>query len=211
MRTPVLAVLSWVFAVAACNKEGGGTSDGSDTIVTTDGPTDPPVTSTTSGTSDEPTSTGTGASETDTTAADPGTSTGTTADASSGDTTTGGPDILSTVEPACAPDDGPALAFKIDLTEAVCGAAWTEEELTIVLFQDAPLAPGTYPLDGAMGFALLRTDEMDEGSFGDIGGLTIDTWDGAVVRGSYDVTFMDQQARAGTFVAVFCPVQLMCG
>ncbi len=129
-------------------------------------------------------------------------------DSSTGDT--GGAVVPATAEDACAPNDGPAVEFKIDVVEAVCGADWAGDRLRIFVFEGAPLAPGSHSLGDFNGFATLQVG-MGELLGANEGELVIESWDGETVTGSYTLTFMDDSMRAGSFSAVFCDTNPPCG
>jgi hypothetical protein len=214
-----------------CN--GTNCADG-DCVNTTD--TSPPSTGETTGTTDQP-GTGSTTSEpvtTTQTTGEPGTSTLTTGepgtsttsttsttepDTSTGeDTTTGGTTGVvvegepSKMEPACAPDDGPATEFKIGLAERMCSSDFPEDApiFRVVVFTGPPpLAPAEYKLDNSNGFA-----SFDDGNGvvnGFLGTVTITEQSADGVKGTYDVTFDDASNLAGDFDAIFCDADVLCG
>jgi hypothetical protein len=113
---------------------------------------------------------------------------------------------------ACAPDDGPAVEFKIDLAERACDSDWPEDVpfLRIVLFKDVELAPGEHPLTGGMGF-VWYDDGNGQPLTGDVGSVVIDEVTADGVRGSYDVALSDNTPLSGSFDALYCPVVVPCG
>jgi hypothetical protein len=128
------------------------------------------------------------------------------------ETSTGAPPVGdATVEDSCAPDDGPALEFKLELSAPTCGASWATETLRVVLFQAGPLAPGVYALDGGFGFATRQGMDEQEMVVGTSGSVTIETWDAAAVVGSYELVFEDASERAGGFAGPVCPAMPLCG
>lgn len=187
-----------------------------------------PTTSSASASTDD--GTGTGASNSDPTPGTTGpatsvgeTDTGTGEDATGPSETTGGPSstggtsttgdgTVSTaaVDSACAPDDGPALEFRLGVDAAECGAPWSFEQLRILLWNGGPLAPGEYVLDGGNGFATYD-DGMGMQASGMTGKIVIESWSDAEVVGSYDVTLDDQSVHFGNFVGPRCMTNPMCG
>jgi hypothetical protein len=138
---------------------------------------------------------------------------GTTGGTTTGGTTTGGPlGEPTTYGQACAPDDGPAVEFRVGLALRECSADFPQGAaiLRIVLFQGVPLAPGVYNLDGGNG-SVYFDDGDGMPMTGDIGVVTITdmTADGLV--GSYDVTLTDNTQLAGSLDALYCPVDVACG
>jgi hypothetical protein len=132
---------------------------------------------------------------------------------STGDeTSTGAPPIGdATVEDSCAPDDGPALEFKLELDAPTCGASWATETLRVVLFEAGPLAPGVYPLDGGFGFATRQGMDEPEMVVATSGSVTIEAWDDAAVVGGYELLFEDATVRVGGFSGPVCPAMPLCG
>lgn len=188
-----------------------GTTGSSDATPTTGEP--PPNTSSLSEASAE---TGPATTQSEGSTADPGASTG-AGDTEDGDATAGtsgdstgeGVPEHATVDNSCAPDDGAALEFRVGLAEAVCGAPWSGDQLRLLVYQGAPLAPGVYPLDGGLGGAT-----FDDGQglvFGSSGSLTIESWAEDAVVGSYEVTLEDRSVHAGDFVGPHCATMPMCG
>lgn len=209
---------------------------GTDTDITA--PTTDAPTGTTTGTASQPTST---ASETDATASETSTETATTAvtTAETTDVTTAETTDVTTAETtaettdattsettdgpllgepgnhtqACAPNDGPAVEFKIALAERACDADWPEDAplLRIALFKDiAELQLGEHLLFGGLGFAWFddgdgTPESTDQGKI-DITELTADG-----VRGTYEVTLPDNTQLTGAFDSLFCPADIMCG
>jgi len=192
--------------------EGTSTATGTDT----DDPTD---TSGETSTTDEATTTGettgpttsTGETSTGETTAE----TTTTGETSTGETT-GDPPIVG--EPgvhgeACAPDDGPAVEFKIDLAERACDSDWPEDVplFRIVLFKGvAQLDVGEHPLTGGWGFASYDDgDGTPETSQEGTVVITEVTADG--LRGTYEVTLPDTTVLSGAFDSLYCPADVLCG
>jgi hypothetical protein len=143
----------------------------------------------------------------------PQTSTG--SESSAGDSTSGTTGGLVVVDGAvvgaCAPDDGPAVELRLGLSEPLCDSKWSDEQLRIVLFTGAPLAPGVYPLDGGFGFATRQGVDDPDFISGMMGSVTIESWDGAGVVGGYSVTFEDASVREGGFTGPFCDEPPLCG
>lgn len=197
------------------------------TASTTDAPT-----GTTTGTASEPTSI---ASETDATASETSTATETattdattsettaeTTDATTSETTTettaettDGPLLgePGTHTQACAPNDGPAVEFKIALAERACDSDWPEDVplLRLVLFKNIDeLQLGEHLLVGGLGFAWFddgdgTPESTDQGKI-EILELTADG-----VRGTYEVTLPDDTPLSGAFDSLFCPADILCG
>jgi hypothetical protein len=141
--------------------------------------------------------------------------TGTTGEATSGTSggtegstgTGGGVTGDATVDDSCAPDDGPALEFRLELVEPVCAAPWAVDTLRIMLYQGGPLAPGVYMLDGGNGFAWLEQGDMPPET-SNVGALTIEAWDGEQVSGSYS---LPEFGLAGSFAGPHCAGGGLCG
>lgn len=216
-----------LLALSACNGEKNASDSASDsstgasatmsageTSATTAGPTaaDPTSDSATDSAS-EPTTGGTSQEPNPTSATTPttdGTST-------SGSTTDDVPEtgvvdgIQTVIEDACAPDDGPALEFKFDVTGGDCSATWPEDApiVRIVLFQAGPLAPGSYTLDGGNGFA-----SFDDGN-GELvvqeGKIDIIGWNQGFPVGAIDITFSPDVHLTEQFSATFCDTGALCG
>jgi hypothetical protein len=126
--------------------------------------------------------------------------------------TSGGVDPAGTavVEDSCAPNDGAALLFRLAVTEPVCGAQDKGEKLHIFFWEGAPLAPGSYPITEGMGFASYQVGNKEPINSVD-GTLTIDSWVGDLVIGSYELTFVDDSVREGVFAGPFCDLNPPCG
>ena len=197
----------------------GGTTGG-----TTDAPTSDPTEATTATTATTGESGTTGAtshsSVTGESSTSEGSSTGgvdetgsttvaTTDDASS---SSGGVEPVGTsiVENDCAPDDGAALQFKLEVESPVCGTALAGEKLRILLWQGGPLPAGVYPIGEQFGFATYQVGNNEPTNSVD-GTLTIESWVGDLVVGSYDLTFVDNSVRQGDFVGPFCMIDTFCG
>lgn len=143
----------------------------------------------------------------------PQTSTG--SESSAGDSTSGTTGGLVVVDgalvDACAPDDGPAVELRLGLSEPLCDSKWSDEQLRILLFTGAPLAPGVYPLGGGFGFATRQGVDDPDFISGMTGSVTIESWDDAGVVGGYNVTFEDTSVRAGGFSGPYCDLSPPCG
>jgi hypothetical protein len=197
----------------------GGTS-GAEASTPTTGE-DPPGT----GTEEDPDLTTGPATSQGSTTGDPGMSTGeedvtggeeATADTgggstgeSTGESTGGGAPGNASVDDSCAPDDGAALELRVGLDEASCGAPWSGDQLSLLVYQGAPLTPGVYPLDGGFGASVF--DAGDGLVFGTVGSLTIESWSDEEVVGSYEVTLEDRSMHSGSFVGPHCLTMPMCG
>ena len=210
-----------VLPLAACNLRIGAETDGAggtgtDTeatsVASTGGPptsSEGPVTSSGSGSSDSassgPGSTGEGTG----TSADPSAATDDPGTTAATGATGGEPIGDATVDDSCAPDDGPALEFRLRLTAPVCGADWSGDVVRAMLFQGGPLAPGDYPLDGGTGFGWWQQGDLPPEST-NVGMITIDAWEGDMVTGSYTLTFAGA-VLAGDFAGPRCPPDGLCG
>lgn len=143
-----------------------------------------------------------------------GSSTGSTTVATTDDasSSSGGVEPVGTsiVENNCAPDDGAALEFKLEVEAPVCGTQLAGEGLRIFLWQGGPLPAGVYPIGEQTGFATYQIGN-DEPTNSVDGTLTIESWVGDLVVGSYDLTFIDNSVRQGDFVGPFCMVDTFCG
>lgn len=144
------------------------------------------ATSATSGGTDEPGSTG----------------------GSSGETA-GSPTGDATVDDSCAPNDGPALEFRLELSAPMCGATWSGDVLRVMLYQGGPLAPGVYMLAGN-GFASLEQGGQPPVT-SESGTITIDAWAGDMVSGSYMLPGLTPEVIAGSFAGPHCPGGGLCG
>lgn len=212
-------------------QESGGTGEGGTTDLTSASSSSGGMTEVPTGTVSESASateaptggeTGTGSSASTGSMTDTGTgvSTGvsTAGESSVGDSTGGevgttGEGIVldAALNDACAPDDGPALALRPGLIAPMCEADWSDESLRIVIFMAAPLGPGVYPLGEGLGFATRQGMDDPEFVSGVQGSVTIESWDGAAVVGSYSVTFMDASVREGGFSGPYCDDDILCG
>jgi hypothetical protein len=134
-------------------------------------------------------------------------------ESSAGETGTTGDVVVldAALNDACAPDDGPAVALRPGLIEPVCEADWSDESLRIVIFMAAPLGPGVYQLGEGLGFATRQGKNDPDFVSGTEGSVTIESWDGAAVVGSYSVTFMDASVREGGFSGPYCDDDILCG
>lgn len=148
----------------------------------------------------------------DSTGADESTS-GDSSGSGGGETETTGEVVVvaAALNNACAPDDGPAVALRPGLVEPGCEAKWSDESLRIVLFMEAPLLPGVYPLGEGLGFATRQG--MDEPDFvtAMAGSVTIEAWEDQAVVGTYSVTFADASVREGAFSGPYCDDDILCG
>lgn len=133
----------------------------------------------------------------------------TTDDASS---SSGGVEPIGTsiVENDCAPNDGAALQFKLEVEAPVCGTQLAGEKLRILVWQGGPLPAGVYPIGEQNGFATYQIGN-DEPINSVDGTLTIESWVGDLVVGSYALTFVDDSVRQGDFVGPFCMIDTFCG
>ncbi len=116
----------------------------------------------------------------------------------------------ATVDDSCAPDDGPALEFRLELSAPMCGAMWSGDVLRVMLYQGGPLAPGSYKLDGGMGFAWLQQGDQPPVT-SETGTIVIDAWDGEMVSGSYMLPGLGVDVIEGTFAGPHCPAGGLCG
>jgi len=189
----------------------GGTTGGA-----TEGPTSDPTTGPTTGaTTESSQSSVTGESSTSegSSSTGEGGETGSTTVATTDDASSSGgvePVGTSIVENDCAPNDGAALQFKIEVAAPVCGAQLAEEKLRILLWQGGPLPAGVYPIGEQFGFATYQIGD-DEPINSVAGSLTIVSWVGDLVVGSYALTFVDESVRQGDFAGPFCMVDTFCG
>lgn len=127
------------------------------------------------------------------------------------DTALQGPAGPSTAEHDCAPDDGAAVRFTIGLPAQECDADTSgTAHLRLTLWTAWPLAVGSYELDSGSGVAWISPEaggaEMSVSS----GTLTIDEW-GTAIRGSYRVSVGGGSTYEGTFDAIWCENEMMCG
>ncbi|MBK7827422.1 hypothetical protein [Nannocystis sp.] len=157
----------------------------------------------------------TGAGATDTSASDTATSEASASGSSSAasEPTTGG----VAADPAkygqaCAPDDGSAVEFSIGIAARECTADFPEDApiFRITLYQGVALPVGEHKLDGGLGFAYL-----DDGNgmpvTGDSGSLTITAEVADGYLGAYNVTLSDSTVLSGSFEAIYCPQDVVCG
>lgn len=118
-------------------------------------------------------------------------------------------------EDACSPDDGAAVEFVLGLAEATCDAETSGGPLLrlVVFDHGAPLAPGSYALDGwGSGFVWLDADADGEADLDATSGLiTIEGWSGDQVTGSYAVDRGDAATLVGDFAVAFCETDPVCG
>lgn len=194
--------LGLALVLAAC---GGGKST-SDTDTATDatgGETSGTATTADPGSSgstlaSEPTSTSASTSSASSTATEP--------------TTGGAAGEPAKYSDACAPDDGAAVDFDIGIALRECTADFPEDApiFRITLFQGVAVPVGEHKLDGGFGMAYLDNGDGTPVT-GTTGTLTIlaEVADGLV--GTYDVTLSDDTHLAGSFDAVYCPQDVLCG
>lgn len=183
----------------------GSTGEPTGTTVTpgTDSDTGTTAEPTTTETTGEPGTSTTTTTTDGTSTGEPG-STGTTGTVFEGDP--------SKMEPACAPDDGPATEFEIGLAERMCGSDFPEDApmlRIVVFFGPPPLLPAVYKLDDGSGFV-----QFDNGNGvvnGFFGNLTITDQTADGVQGTYDVTLDDATNLSGQFDAIFCDADILCG
>ncbi len=190
------------------------------TTSVTDGDTDPSASSTptttqtsqvTGESSSSDGSTSSGTSEPGTTSATATTGTGETEESGTGDSSTGGDPLTdAVVQNDCAPNDGPALQFQLEVETDACGTDVTGDQLRLMLWEGGPLAPGDYVISQQTGIATFQVGN-DEPVVSTSGTLTISSWDGDLVTGSYDLTFADKSTRTGGFAGPFCLVMIGCG
>jgi hypothetical protein len=116
----------------------------------------------------------------------------------------GGADEFASVDRTCAPNDGPAVEFRLRLAANVCGAdALTD--LRVDIYQPAPLSVGTHALADGGHWTLFENGNVVDS--GDSGTIVIDAWDGDSVSFHYDLG-----GQTGAVVgAPFCDTQPMCG
>lgn len=118
-------------------------------------------------------------------------------------------------EEACSPDDGPAVELFFGLEDATCDAVSAGGPILrlIVFNRSAPLAPGSYALDGMDGgFVWLDADGDGNADVDATTGMvTIEAWSGDRVTGSYAVDRGDAETLVGDFAVSFCDANPMCG
>ncbi|MDC0671042.1 hypothetical protein [Nannocystis radixulma] len=233
MRTYFYA-LPLIFLLPACGGSGDcGGDEGfrcaplPETATATEGvtDTDDPTGTGTGTDTDEPTGTGGETSTTDDTTSTTDDTTSTTGETSTTDETsttesstgetTGGPIVgdPATHGEACAPDDGPAVEFKIDLAERTCDSDWPEDVplFRIALFKPvAELDVGEHPLAGGWGFAWWDDGDGTPEST-DQGVVVITEITGDGLRGTYEVTLPDNTVLSGAFDSLYCPADALCG
>ena len=205
MRTPPIAPrvgLGLALVLAAC---GGGKST-SDTDTATDATGG--ETSGTATTADPGSSGSTLASEPTSTSASTSSASSTATDPTTGGAAGGPPRDREAGAPRPAAGGGSALS--IALRE--CTADFPEDApiFRITLFQGVAVPVGEHKLDGGFGMAYLDNGDGTPVT-GTTGTLTIlaEVADGLV--GTYDVTLSDDTHLAGSFDAVYCPQDVLCG
>lgn len=206
---------------------GTGVSTGDDPGATTmPAATDDSNTSLVSTTGGDPSATDGGATDGDPSATDNGSVTnvsevtgamnteGSDTTNASGDTTDGGGDRPqgAAVGRTCAPNDGPAVEFRLLRASNECSAEPDDPnfDLRVVLYQAAPLAPGSYVIDPNSGHWTL----VDDGQFesGQTGTLEITAWDANQVSGEFELDFGGGVLFPGSFeLAPFCGNTPQCG
>ncbi len=109
----------------------------------------------------------------------------------------------------CGPDDGPALALEVGLADPspdpdqACKSGLSESWLRLSLWdQQPPLAPGTYPVSQGMNSA-------GDGWGG--GWLTVESWEGDAVSGSYAAILGDSLYEGSFSAAASCTDDVICG
>lgn len=114
---------------------------------------------------------------------------------------------------SCAPDDGPAVEFSIGIALRECAADFPEDApiLRVLLYRGVNELPvGAYPLDGGNGFASLDTGDGTPET-GDVGTVTITSVTADGVVGTYDLTLSEGTELSGSFDAIYCPQDVLCG
>jgi hypothetical protein len=143
------------------------------------------------------------------------TTTTTATTATTGDATTDVPETgivegtPTIIEDRCAPDDGPAIEFKVGVVPFECGGDFPEDApiVTVALWQGAPLAPGVYELDNGGGFASF--DDGQEVKTSMTGTISVLEWGNAPI-GVFDITFPDATKLDSAFMALYCPSEPPC-
>lgn len=221
---PYLLPLSLLLVLPACPggkcDEGANCSEVTESTGTTDATgSTTGSTGSTGSTTDEPTGSGTESPPGTTT--DVPVTTGSTTDTTTGSTTddpsttTGDPPLVgdpASYGQACAPDDGPATEFKIQLAERLCDSDWPEDVplFRITIFEGIPQAQGDYVLDPGWGFVYYDTGDGNPlGAKSGTLSITELTADG--LRGTYDIILADDTPLVGEFDAIYCPVDVLCG
>ncbi len=205
-----------IVLLTACTIEKNLLTDGDDTNSGSTGGTLGASSDGASGTTDVDAGTGSGVTVDETTGA-PISSTGggvaTTTDADpSGDDNTGGGIAGAAIERTCAPNDGAALEFRLHRADNTCAAGPGELDLTAVLYQVAPLAPGAYELGAGLGHWELREDGVVT-VVSDAGTLIINAWDDDLVSGHFELVLPDDGGSFPGFfeLAPFCGGMPTCG
>jgi hypothetical protein len=114
------------------------------------------------------------------------------------------------IEDRCAPDDGPALEFKVGVATLECGADFPEDapQITVSLWTGPPLVPGYYKLEGGNGFATL--DDGNGVKMTEIGMISVLGWDNGQPYGAIELTFPDEPAFNDAFFGIYCPSEPPC-
>ncbi len=169
-----LLLLPALVALTACtaDKDMGGASEGASTG--------------TGGASTGTASAGTGPGGTtmSATSADADPTSPWTATEGEGTDNTGGGVEGAHVEHACAPNDGPAVALQLRRLDNECGSISGDGVLRAVIYQAAPLAPGTYELGPGVGHWTYGSDDMSGEIFQE-GTIDINSWDDDGVSGHF--------------------------
>lgn len=120
-----------------------------------------------------------------------------------------GPTGAGYAEPACAPNDGLAVRIVVGIEGEGCEADIAPEHVRIAVWERAPLAPGTYPIDAATGQYWYSAGDGFE-VYGTTGSLLIEAWDAEIV-GAYSARLDGGEDIAGTFRATWCELDPRCG
>lgn len=116
------------------------------------------------------------------------------------ETTTDEPEPFSqpvTIEPDCAPDDGPAVRLRFP-DERLCGGPVTGQVVEIVLFESLPLAPGEYPVGGSGGIATFQIGD-DPPKIATGGFLQVTVWGSESFLGAYELEFEEENETTQLF------------
>lgn len=139
-----------------------------------------------------------------------------TTDGTSTTDTEDGPDVPefssdAALYQACGPADDLITRIEIGITDAVCDATWSGvDKFTITILMSAPVAPGEYTFELPKQ-AEARVDNGDGTPlFAADGTVTIDTWVGNQVTGSYQIILNDNTHLDGTFTGPYCGGRTGC-
>lgn len=136
---------------------------------------------------------------------------GETSVGTSGESSTGEPPVGdAAVHDDCAPNDAPLVEFRLELDAATCDATWSGDQLKVVVYDGAPLMPGTYMIDGLTASASLKPG-LNPPITASEGSLTIDAWADDAVSGSYSLVFPNVGVVEGAFLGPHCPGGGLCG